>query len=142
MRIKLKLDKDGVIEDYVWLASGEYEESDGWAVRDCDADPSYIIPYVSRIIEVKDGLYHVDNTGTKTKAGIEWDKAMAKEQAKQGEINQWKNELRDTDYVVIKISEAKALGEDTPALLTKYKDVLDRRAELRKQINEAEGTDK
>lgn len=61
-------------------------------------------------------------------------KAFLKEMTIRG----YKRELAETDYVVIKIAEAKALGEDTGALLKEYASVLKRRAELRSLINEAE----
>ena len=49
-----------------------------------------------------------------------------------------KQELIATDYIVTKIAEAQALGEDTSQLITKYSDMLVYRKNLRNQINELE----
>ena len=49
-----------------------------------------------------------------------------------------KQELSNTDYIVVKIAEAQALGEDTSQLITKYSDILVYRKNLRNQINELE----
>ena len=63
------------------------------------------------------------------------------EKAKQEilyKIELCKQELSNTDYMVAKISEAQALGEDTSQLITKYSDMLVYRKNLRNQINELE----
>lgn len=53
-------------------------------------------------------------------------------------IEEYKQELFNTDYIVTKISEAQALGEDTSQLITKYSDMLVYRKTLRNKINELE----
>ena len=63
------------------------------------------------------------------------------EKAKQEILNQielYKQELSNTDYMVAKIAEAQALGEDTSQLITKYSDMLVYRKNLRNQITELE----
>ena len=63
------------------------------------------------------------------------------EKAKQEilyKIDFCKQELSNTDYMVAKIAEAQALGEDTSQLITKYSDMLVYRKNLRNQINELE----
>lgn len=63
------------------------------------------------------------------------------EKAKQEilyKIDFCKQELSNTDYIVAKIAEAQALGEDTSQLITKYSDMLVYRKTLRNQINELE----
>ena len=63
------------------------------------------------------------------------------EKAKQEilyKIDFCKQELSNTDYIVVKIAEAQALGEDTSQLITKYSDILVYRKNLRNQINELE----
>ena len=63
------------------------------------------------------------------------------EKAKQEilyQIDFCKQELSNTDYMVAKIAEAQALGEDTSQLITKYSDMLVYRKTLRNQINELE----
>lgn len=63
------------------------------------------------------------------------------EKAKQEilyKIDIYKQELSNTDYMVAKIAEAQALGEDTSPLITKYGEMLVYRKNLRNQINELE----
>ena len=63
------------------------------------------------------------------------------EKAKQEilyQIDFYKQELSNTDYMVAKIAEAQALGEDTSQLITKYSDMFVYRKNLRNQINELE----
>ena len=63
------------------------------------------------------------------------------EKAKQEilyQIDFFKQELSNTDYIVTKIAETQALGEDTSQLITKYGDMLVYRKNLRSQINELE----
>lgn len=60
------------------------------------------------------------------------------EQEILSQIEEYKQELADTDYVVTKIAEAQALSEDTSQLITKYSDMLVYRKTLRNQINELE----
>lgn len=63
------------------------------------------------------------------------------EKAKQEilyKIDFCKQELLNTDYIVAKIAESQALGEDTSQLITKYSDMLVYRKNLRNQINELE----
>ena len=63
------------------------------------------------------------------------------EKAKQEilyKIDFCKQELSNTDYLVTKIAEAQALGEDISQLITKYSDMLVYRKNLRNQITELE----
>lgn len=60
------------------------------------------------------------------------------EQEILSQIEYYKQELANTDYVVTKIAEAQALGEDTSQLITKYSDILFHRKTLRDKINELE----
>ena len=63
------------------------------------------------------------------------------EKAKQEilyQIELCKQELSNTDYIVAKIAEAQALGEDISQLITKYSDMLVYRKNLRNQITELE----
>ena len=63
------------------------------------------------------------------------------EKAKQEilyKIDFCKQELSNTDYIVAKIAESQALGEDTSQLITKYSDMFVYRKNLRNQINELE----
>ena len=53
-------------------------------------------------------------------------------------IDDYKNRLSETDYIVVKIAEAQALGEDTTQLLEKYAEELSNRKTYRQKINELE----
>ena len=63
------------------------------------------------------------------------------EKAKQEILNQielYKQELFATDYIITKIAEAQALGEDTTDLLNKYSETIASRKLIRTKINELE----
>ena len=91
----------------------------------------------TKVIE-EDGKLVLYNS-TKVKEQYYVDEAL--EKAKQEilyQIELCKQELSNTDYMVAKIAEAQALGEDTSQLITKYSDMLVYRKNLRNQINELE----
>lgn len=50
-------------------------------------------------------------------------------------LNESKAYLKETDWVVVKIAEKVINNEDTSALKTQYKDILDKRVALRTEIN-------
>ena len=63
------------------------------------------------------------------------------EKAKQEilyQIELYKQELFATDYIITKIAEAQALGEDTTELLNKYSEIISNRKNIRIKINELE----
>lgn len=63
------------------------------------------------------------------------------EKAKQEilyQIELYKQELLATDYIVTKIAEAQALGEDTTELLNQYSETIANRKLIREKINELE----
>ena len=63
------------------------------------------------------------------------------EKAKQEilyQIDFCKQELSSTDYIVTKIAEAQALGEDTTELLNQYSETIANRKLVRTKINELE----
>ena len=63
------------------------------------------------------------------------------EKAKQEilyQIELCKQELLSTDYIVTKIAEAQALGEDTTELLNRYSETIANRKFIRTKINELE----
>ena len=53
-------------------------------------------------------------------------------------IDEYKCKLNETDYIVVKIAESQALGEDTTQLLEKYAEELSNRKIYRQKINELE----
>ena len=63
------------------------------------------------------------------------------EKAKQEilyQIELYKQELLATDYVITKIAEAQAIGEDTTELLNQYGETIANRKLIREKINELE----
>ena len=63
------------------------------------------------------------------------------EKAKQEilyQIELYKQELLATDYIITKIAEAQALGEDTTELLNQYSETIANRKLIRIKINELE----
>lgn len=89
-------------------------------------------------VKEEDGKLVLYNS-TQVKAQYYVDEEL--EKAKQEilyKIDFCKQELLNTDYIVAKIAEAQALGEDTSQLITKYSDMLVYRKNLRNQINELE----
>lgn len=136
MKIKVKLLNTDVIEAHEWNADEAYEKTEGWEIVDVDGS-SEIIPYVSRLVE-KDGKLMIDNSGEMADEGKAALSKMEADKEKHDLIESYKKELSDTDYVVTKIAEAQALGEDVPSLLDKYSEILKRRKELRNKINHLE----
>ena len=53
-------------------------------------------------------------------------------------INEYKEYLRKTDYAIIKMYETVVQGGSIIEMLKEYKEVLSKRAEARKLINELE----
>ena len=78
--------------------------------------------------------------GERTEEELAEEKRQHELAEKQGEIDKLQKYLTDTDYVVVKISEAMVSGSKQliNELKNKYADVLNEREEARKQINELE----
>lgn len=136
MRIKVKLLNTNIIEAHEWNVNEVYEETEGWEIVDINGS-SEIIPYVSKLVE-KDGKLMIDNSGEMADEGKAALSKMEADKEKHDLIESYKKELSDTDYVVTKIAEAQALGEDVSSLLDKYSETLRRRKELRNKINNLE----
>lgn len=64
--------------------------------------------------------------------------AMTEQQIREAEIAQDRAYLVSTDYIVTKIAEASALGQDTQPLLQQYANELEQRelARVRIRVNE------
>ena len=54
------------------------------------------------------------------------------------QIELYKQKLSATDYIITKIAEAQALGEDTTELLNRYSETIANRKLIRTKINELE----
>ena len=89
-------------------------------------------------IKNEDGkLVLYNSTNVKSQYYVDEELEKAKQEILY-KIDFCKQELSNTDYIVAKIAEAQALGEDTSQLITKYSDMLAYRKNLRNQINELE----
>lgn len=89
-------------------------------------------------VKEEDGkLVLYNSTNVKSQYYVDEELEKAKQEILY-QIELCKQELSNTDYIVSKIAEAQALGEDTSQLITKYSDMLVYRKNLRNQINELE----
>lgn len=97
--------------------------------------------------EIKFGYTRVKNeddklvlyNSTQVKSEYYIDEELEKEKQEiLNKIDFCKQELSNTDYIVAKIAEAQALGEDTSQLITKYGEMLVYRKKLRDMITELE----
>ena len=89
-------------------------------------------------VKEEDGKLILYNT-TQIKSQYYVDEEL--EKAKQEILNQielYKQELLATDYIVTKIAEVQALGEDTTELLNQYSETIANRKLIREKINELE----
>lgn len=91
----------------------------------------------TRVREEEGKLILYNDTSVKEQYYIDEEKLKA-EQEILSQIEGYKQELFLTDYVVTKIAEAKALGEDTTELLNRYSNILSNRKLIRTKINELE----
>ena len=91
----------------------------------------------TRVREEEGKLILYNDTRVKEQYYVDEELEKAKQEILY-KIDFCKQELSNTDYIVAKISEAQALGEDTSQLITKYSDMLVYRKNLRNQINELE----
>ena len=91
----------------------------------------------TRVREEEGKLILYNDTSIKEQYYVDEELEKAKQEILY-QIELYKQELSNTDYVVTKISEAQVLGEDTSQLITKYSDMLVYRKTLRNKINELE----
>lgn len=91
----------------------------------------------TRVKEEDGKLILYNDTSVKEQYYVDEEKLKV-EQEILSQIEGYKQELESTDYIVTKISEAQALGEDTTELLNRYSDILSNRKLIRAQINELE----
>ena len=91
----------------------------------------------TRVKNEEDKLILYNEIQCKTEYYVDEELEKAKQEILY-KIDFCKQELSNTDYIVAKIAEAQALGEDTSQLITKYSDMLVYRKNLRNQINELE----
>ena len=85
-------------------------------------------------VKEDNGTYYLYNTD------ISKEQYLPKDNSYEDElitlIDEYKYKLNETDYIVVKIAEAQALGEDVTTLLEKYAEELSNRKFYRQKINE------
>ena len=128
-KIYVNYDNDFYVNQY------SYNDTD---LKEALMEDDFEIKFGYTKVKEEDGKLVLYNS-TNVKAQYYVDEEL--EKAKQEilyKIDFCKQELLNTDYIVTKIAEAQALGEDTSQLITKYSDMLVYRKNLRNQINELE----
>ena len=91
----------------------------------------------TKVKQVNNKLILYNDTSVKEQYYVDEEK-LKYEQEILSQIEYCKQELANTDYVVTKIAEAQALGEDTTELLNKYSETISNRKLIRTKINELE----
>lgn len=87
-------------------------------------------------VKEENGRYYLYNVDTPKEQYISKDNSYEEELILS--IDEYKCKLSETDYIVVKIAEAQALGEDITILLEKYAEELSNRKLYRQKINELE----
>ena len=85
-------------------------------------------------VKEESGIYYLYNTD------IPKEQYLPKDNSYEDElitlIDEYKYKLNETDYIVVKIAEAQALGEDVTTLLAEYSEEIKNRKIYRQRINE------
>ena len=115
----------------------QYSNNDT-ALKEAFMEDDFEIKFGYTKVNEEDGkLVLYNSTQVKSQYYVDEELEKAKQEILY-KIDFYKQELSNTDYIVAKIAEAQALGEDTSQLITKYSDILVYRKTLRNQINELE----
>lgn len=91
----------------------------------------------TRVREEEGKLILYNDTRVKEQYYVDEEKLKA-EQEILSQIECYKQDLANTDYIVTKISEAQALGEDITELLNQYSETIANRKLIRTKIKELE----
>ena len=91
----------------------------------------------TKVKEEEDKLILYNEMQCKTEYYVDEELEKAKQEILY-QIELCKQELLATDYIVTKIAEAQALGEDTTELLNQYSETIANRKLIRQKINELE----
>ena len=87
-------------------------------------------------VKEENGVYYLYNVDIPKEQYISKDNSYEDELILS--IDEYKCKLSETDYIVVKIAEAQALGQDVTTLLEKYAEELSNRKIYRQKINELE----
>ena len=91
----------------------------------------------TRVKEENDNLILYNDIQCKSQYYVDEELEKAKQEILY-QIELCKQELLATDYIITKIAEAQALGEDITELLNKYRETISNRKNIRTKINELE----
>ena len=91
----------------------------------------------TRVKEENDNLILYNDIQCKSQYYVDEELEKAKQEILY-QIELCKQELLATDYIITKIAEAQALGEDITELLNKYSETISNRKNIRTKINELE----
>lgn len=128
-KIYVNYDNDFYVNQY---SNNDTELKEAFMEDDFDIKFGY-----TKVKEEDGKLVLYNSTNVKSQYYVDEELEKAKQEILY-QIELCKQELFATDYIVAKIAEAQALGEDTSQLITKYSDMLVYRKNLRNQINELE----
>ena len=128
-QIYVNYDSDFYVNQY---STNDTELKEAFMEDDFDIKFGY-----TKVKEEDGKLILYNSTNVKNQYYVDEELEKAKQEILY-QIDFCKQELSSTDYIVTKIAEAQALGEDISQLITKYSDMLVYRKNLRNQINELE----
>ena len=128
-KVYVNYDNDFYVNQY---STNDTELKEAFMEDDFDIKFSY-----TKVKEEDGKLVLYNSTNAKEQYYVDEELEKARQEILY-KIDFCKQELSSTDYIVTKIAEAQALGEDTSQLITKYSDILVYRKNLRNQINELE----
>ena len=128
-KIYVNYDNDFYVNQY------SYNDTD---LKEAFMEDDFEIKFGYTKVKEEDGKLVLYNS-TQVKSDYYIDEEL--EKAKQDilyQIELCQQELLATDYIVTKIAEAQALGEDTTELLNQYSETIANRKLIRTKINELE----
>ena len=128
-QIYVNYDSDFYVNQY---STNDTELKEAFMEDDFDIKFGY-----TKVKEEDGKLILYNSTNVKNQYYVDEELEKAKQEILY-QIDFCKQELSSTDYIVTKIAEAQALGEDISQLITKYSDMFVYRKNLRNQINELE----
>lgn len=118
-----------------YLTQHSYNDTE---LKEAFMEDDFEIKFGYTKVKEEDGkLVLYNSTQVKSQYYVDEDLEKAKQEILY-KIDFCKQELSNTDYMVAKIAEAQALGEDTSTLITKYGEMLVYRKKLRDMITKLE----
>lgn len=124
-KIYINFDEDGFVNIF---------SDNDTALTEAYMEDDFEVSFGYTKVKEENGVYYLYN------ADIPKEQYISKDNSYEDElilsINEYKCKLNETDYIVIKIAEAQALGEDVAPLLAEYSEEINNRKIYRQRINE------